>query len=666
MRNPTQDDTKVFLKILFTAIIFITFFQLLTEFVEAIYLFGLLGTEIPNEIGLVVLFFSPALLLLVKKPLSTPTGLKFILSASLFCRGVEIFLPTRGRLIFSGIGFAAMLLFFTAVLANDTIFQSSKDKAKPIGAGLSLSVFALILTRAVNSGSDITSVGMYRLITWGLIVIGIVLTWRVLKVKDNPKAPRSHGQRRTVFLNSFGLANIIAILYFVMTAPNIISRWAESSNVVVQVVLLASWFLVSVWWLNRRALSPIFVFGIGIVFSIGLLFSILPQQVSFPSSVDSGYPLPAPPVEQWQLFPVMVMVLFSAGLLLAFVHYLSEIAEQRPSAGVTAGALALNGGYLLILVLSQVFTTVYDYIPVIGPAFRDKYWLVLFLPALFSFIPLLFNLKKTFQHSFMPLKARTLWSISAGMLALLSIYGLGWRAANPPVPDVEKNSLRVFTYNIQQGFDDQGERNFDGQLKLIREKAPDIIGLQECDTARIAGGNTDVVAYMADSLDMYSYYGPSSVTGTFGIALLSRYPIENAKTYFLFSEGEQVAVIEADITVGKEVFRVYVTHLGNGGPIFQMRQMLELMKGHDNLIAMGDFNFRPYEEQYAITTTEFFDSFLIAEEKTVPVLWGNSKPWEFEERIDHVFVSDGVKVSYLEYITQPESDHPALFVDITW
>ena len=97
-----------------------------------------------------------------------------------------------------------------------------------------------------------------------------------------------------------------------------------------------------------------------------------------------------------------------------------------------------------------------------------------------------------------------------------------------------------------------------------------------------------------------------------------------------------------------------------------MRQMLELMQGEENLIAMGDFNFRPYEEQYAITTEEFLDAYLIAEQKTIPTLWGDAEPWEIDERIDHFFVSKDLKVSYLEYITQPESDHPAVFTEIGW
>ena len=680
MKNHTQENEVSFLKIVLPAIIFMIFFQLLTEFVEAIYLFGLLGTEIPTEIGLVILFFSPILLLFLKKPLTSPFGLKLLVSISLVSRAIEIFLPTRGRLIFSGIGFASMLLFFTAFLSNPKILQKSTTKVKEIGSGLSLAIFALVLTRAVNSGSDLTAIGMFRIVSWFIVAMGLVLVWRgekFLGTSDDPELPSnsSHekfkptifsGDRFKIYLSSFGIINIIAILYFAITSPNIISRWGGASNLVLQVLLIIAWLYISFWWLRRQTVSPKIILGSGLLFSLFLVLSILPHQVNFPPTMESGYPLAAPQVEAWQPLTGYLMVLFSPALLLAFVYYLGEFFSDKPSPGVTAGSFSISGGFLLILVLSQVFTTVYDYIPVIGPAFRDKYWLTLFLPSILSFAPILYKSKNPPVQTQLPLKTRRWWLISAAMLALISVIGLAWRGADPSPPMEEKTTLRVFTYNIQQGFDDQGERNFDGQLKLIREKSPDIIGLQECDTARIAGGNADVVAYMADHLDMYSYYGPSSVTGTFGIALLSRYPIENAATYFLYSKGEQVAVIEADITVGERVFRIYVTHLGNGGPIFQIQQMLELMQGQENLIAMGDFNFRPYEEQYAITPQEFLDAYIVAEQKTIPTLWGNVEPWEVEERIDHFFISKDLKVSYLEYLTQPESDHPAVFAEIGW
>jgi len=35
--------------------------------------------------------------------------------------------------------------------------------------------------------------------------------------------------------------------------------------------------------------------------------------------------------------------------------------------------------------------------------------------------------------------------------------------------------------------------------------------------------------------------------------------------------------IEADSAVGEKTYKVYITHLGNSGPIFQVTKMLELM-----------------------------------------------------------------------------------------
>src|SRR5699024_6204784 len=113
-------------------------------------------------------------------------------------------------------------------------------------------------------------------------------------------------------------------------------------------------------------------------------------------------------------------------------------------------------------------------------------------------------------------------------------------ASRPPAKE-NAPELKIMTYNIQQGFDAEGNKNLDGQLQVIRDVDPDILGLQESDTARVANGNVDAVRYFADHLHMYSYYGPSTTTGTFGIALLSKYPIEDPKTFFMYSTQEQTA-----------------------------------------------------------------------------------------------------------------------------
>ena len=658
--------TETLRRMLFGGIIFSVFFQLLTEFVEAIYLYGLLGTDIPPEIGMVLLFFSPALLLVFKKPFTTTKGWQILLSIALIARVIEISLPTRGRLIASGIGLAAILLFFPAFLAAKQKSATNKGFTKETGAGLTLAIFLLILFRALNSGSDISAQGMFRIISWLMILAGLILTWRQPSQSDQQKIQTQAKIRFPIYLFALGISGIFVLLYFAFTAPNIMARWSGSSNMVIHVILLTSWTLFSAWWIRQETISSKLVLGIGLVFVACLMLSILPSQVAFPPTMENGYPLLEPPVTLWNDLAVYAAVALSPVLLLAFTNYLNGLMQSKPTPRALAGAFSLGAGFMLVMVLAQVFTTVYDYIPVIGPAFRDKYWLVFLLPAIIALLPMVVYRKPQSQGGLESPQARRILGWFFTWIVFTVAIGIAASSAIPPTPRNEKKGLRVFTYNIQQGFDDQGERNFEGQLKYISSMSPDIIGLQECDTARIAGGNADLVAYLANHLNMHAYYGPSSVAGTFGIALLSRYPIENAKTYYLFSYGEQVAVIVAEINIEGKTFNIFITHLGNSGPIFQMEQMLELMSGKSNVIAMGDYNFRPYEEQYAITTAKYQDAYLIAQSKTIPSFWGEVDPFDIEERIDHIFISEELQVPYLEYLTQPESDHPGLFAEIGW
>ena len=103
--------------ILLYSILFLFFFQLLSDFIEAIYVFGLMGTSIPTEIVSVLFFFSPVILLFFKKKLPksflTITG-----GLVLFCRVLEVMLDTRGKMLVSGLGVAAFLVFFPALLGS--------------------------------------------------------------------------------------------------------------------------------------------------------------------------------------------------------------------------------------------------------------------------------------------------------------------------------------------------------------------------------------------------------------------------------------------------------------------------------------------------------------------------------------------------------------------
>ena len=51
------------------------------------------------------------------------------------------------------------------------------------------------------------------------------------------------------------------------------------------------------------------------------------------------------------------------------------------------------------MIFAQVFTTVYDYIPVVGPLFRDKFWLVFLAAGLVLALPTLLVRKTSFDQA---------------------------------------------------------------------------------------------------------------------------------------------------------------------------------------------------------------------------------------------------------------------------
>ena len=192
---------------------------------------------------------------------------------------------------------------------------------------------------------------------------------------------------------------------------------------------------------------------------------------------------------------------------------------------------------------------------------------------------------------------------------------------------------------------------------MLRSLNPDIVGLEESDVARFSGGNADVVRTFSEDLGLYAYYGPRTVTGTFGIALLSRYPLENPHTFFMYSSGEQTAAIEAQISFHGKKYVLLVTHLGNGGPLIQQQQVLSRLAGQANVIAMGDFNFEPTTEQYRLTLQSLQDAW---------VQVGSPLPASLDPKtlIDHFFVSPSLPVSQVRYVDSPASDHPLLMMEI--
>jgi len=112
----------------------------------------------------------------------------------------------------------------------------------------------------------------------------------------------------------------------------------------------------------------------------------------------------------------------------------------------------------------------------------------------------------------------------------------------------------------------------------IKELEIDVIGLLESDTQRIIMGNRDFTQYLAEDMGMYVDYGPGPNKHTWGVAMLSKFPIVNSTHHLLPSPvGELAPAIEATLDVYGELVDVFVFHSGQEEDVEDRRLQSEYL-----------------------------------------------------------------------------------------
>jgi endonuclease/exonuclease/phosphatase family metal-dependent hydrolase len=233
--------------------------------------------------------------------------------------------------------------------------------------------------------------------------------------------------------------------------------------------------------------------------------------------------------------------------------------------------------------------------------------------------------------------------------------------------ETDGDSLIVMTYNIQQANDDAGERSHDRQLALIQKISPDILALQESDSARISLNNNDYVRYYAARLGYHAYYGPTTVTGTFGTAILSKYPLQNPRAVFTFSDVDEIGTAEAEITVSGRTFSVYNVHPDGSDTAMLTfsRVLLERSRGKAYVIALGDYNLRDDEPAFQMIADVYTNAWTSVYPSKIGV---DGTDMSGRNRIDHIFFSSNLSARDPVYILPPDSatDHPVHWAELSW
>ncbi len=683
-----KKSKSIYLEIVVIGILILFFLQLISDFLESIYALNLIEVELNENILALLFLLTPIILLFFKK--NIPALGQFILGVIIVITRIltPLLAPTL-KMITAGIGVGCFLMLLPLLLQRKG-FANEEQDGLTMGLSLALALFIAIGFRVLGMSINIAVYRWFQLIGWVLGIIevlglynSILLSSREGSIQNKEATEGGTKQASTfrVLGLSLGSISIMILVFFVFSTPTVISRWTEANYLAILIILTVG---ISLYILTALYKPELFNYinswmlllwnGLFILF---LVLTVVVNQIFF--AFVTIYPFYAPNTLILSSLFLYSMLALSPVILIDFTLLSRELIKSRPSVRKIGGSFAIASAFFLIMILVNVFTIVWDYIPLVGNLFRDMFWFV-FLLLGFVLIPSVASLKPK-ELRFQPpsIKLYNTRRIAVGLIVLFSMSFIisGFIYELPPTtPQSIPSEIRIFNYNIQQGFDESGNKNFEAQYQVISNANPTIIGLVESDTCRISSGNGDVVRFINERLHLYSYFGPKTVTGTFGIALLSRYPIINPRTFYMESEGEQTATIEAQITIASTTYNIFVTHLGNyvntsegDSQIVQQEQVLAQINGKNNVILMGDFNFIPDTEQYNITVDLLDDcweiaSTSIANPSEVPVGWKTKLP---EKRIDHIFVSHDLnaKIKNCKYFGGTASDHPAVLIDMT-
>lgn len=229
-----------------------------------------------------------------------------------------------------------------------------------------------------------------------------------------------------------------------------------------------------------------------------------------------------------------------AGLLLR--------ALARPRGAI---ALGLAGFVALLLHFAYAFTFTFAYVP-LTPLWKGHEEALILLAAIVLLAPLA---RRALERPPHVRHALTLLAIPA----LVAGLALATPGASVPEPR-DATTFRVMTFNVHQGFANDGALDPGVFVALLDGEDADIVVLQEADTPRFTSGDLDTVGHLAAKAGYHFAYGQPTRAQAFGGAILSRFPIEEWQAIQLPSDSDNRYYTEARLDVrGTDVW-LYAVH----------------------------------------------------------------------------------------------------------
>jgi len=558
---------------------------------------------------------------------------------------------TAGRIITGGVGVSMFLVIISYALS-----ARYQDLRGDMGRAMGIAVLLSVALRSWGSSTDVSLEGYPVVIGWILALSALFLFRNA--VQTLPRSPQEFTPPyRYPFLCMMGMFANLTLVYLVFSCPLVVCAWIGYSSLgwsgVNATGAVAVSFAAMLLLVNKENVPRSFLAcawnALLVMLLAGGLFHGGP---SLPTSPNS------PPVfiygsSEHGAAMFYLALLLSSIAIINVRHNSGVLLFEAPRNAVVPVMAGM--GLFLVLSFLPVLSNVWGYIP-FGHLFRNQFYLAFLLAGIGTIVPWLV-LKR--QESDSVRAPGNLSRVIIVLMAVIAVTGALVRTSNPE-PAPVAGDLKVMTYNMQQGSRLDSTRNYARQLALLRRVNPDIIGLQECDTARPSGGNVDAVRYFAESLGYYAYYGPGSAAGTFGSAILSRYPMRNQYTFFTYSETDEIGTAAAEIPLEGRTVAFFSNHPAGSSAVMNAHvdALTTEVRRYEYAIALGDLNFTAREPFYAKLSRVLDNSAQRLNEADID--YHGHKP-RIEDEIDHIFVSRNFQVLAGSYLPPPDSetDHPA-------
>lgn len=249
----------------------------------------------------------------------------------------------------------------------------------------------------------------------------------------------------------------------------------------------------------------------------------------------------------------------------------------------------------------------------------------------------------------------------------------------PHLPSTSRKRLRLLSYNIQVGIASRGARdyltngwrhvlhhagrfeNLDRMAELMQDF--DIVAIQEADAGSMRSGHINLVQYLAERARFPHWHLQNNRRlgrlARHSNGLLTRLPTRQITDHKLPGLIPGRGAIQAQFGEGPEPLVVIVAHLAlsRRAQAQQLDYLAELIGGHKHVIVMGDMNCAEnlLMERFAL--------------RDVSLSAGAGSPatypsWRPTRHIDHILVSQSIRVLDLKALPLPYSDHLPLAMDI--